>query len=85
MLAFASDELASSIFEAEYRRADPSAAPPAFQISLVPDDIAGAFARAIGFGASALAEPSVKPWGQVVAYVRDINGVVVEICTSVGG
>jgi hypothetical protein len=26
-----------------------------------------------------------KPWGQVVAYVRDLNGYLVEICTPMAG
>ena len=85
VLAFASDDLASSNFKASYRRADPDSAPPAFEITLVTDDVAGAFAQATEAGASPLAEPSEKPWGQTVSYVRDVNGVIVEICTPVGG
>ncbi len=30
-------------------------------------------------------EPSTKPWGQTVAYVRDLNGTLVEIGAPVGG
>jgi hypothetical protein len=26
----------------------------------------------------------VKPWGQTVAYLRDINGVLVELATPMG-
>ncbi len=26
-------------------------------------------------------EPNTKPWGQVVAYVRDLDGFLIEICT----
>jgi lactoylglutathione lyase len=29
------------------------------------------------------ADPKKKPWGQTVAYVRDLDGFLVEICTSV--
>lgn len=85
VLAFASDALGSSHFEASYRRADPGAAPPAFEITLVTGDVARAFGRATDAGAFPLAEPSEKPWGQIVSYVRDLNGVIVEICTPVGG
>ncbi|MEM1270941.1 MAG: VOC family protein, partial [Bacteroidota bacterium] len=85
VLAFASDALASSNFALAYRHTDPNAAPPAFEIVLVTDDVAGAFERAIKAGASTLAEPSEKPWGQTVSYVRDLNGVIVELCTPVGG
>jgi hypothetical protein len=26
----------------------------------------------------------VMPWGQTIAYVADINGFLVELCTPVG-
>ena len=35
--------------------------------------------------AIALAKPKKKPWGQMVSYVRDLNGVIVELCSPVGG
>jgi catechol 2,3-dioxygenase-like lactoylglutathione lyase family enzyme len=28
-----------------------------------------------------VAAPTTKPWGQVVAFVRDKDGIVVELCT----
>ena len=48
------------------------------------DDPAAAFARAVENGASALAEPKEQPWGQVVAYVRDPFGTLVEIASPTG-
>ena len=84
-LAFTSDGLASSNFEAAYRPADLDAPPPAFEITLVTDDVSGAFAQATEAGAVALAKPKKKPWGQMVSYVRDLNGVIVELCSPVGG
>ncbi len=41
------------------------------------------FAKAVKAGATAVREPVTKPWGQVVDYVRDLNGVSVEIGSSV--
>jgi YD repeat-containing protein len=29
-------------------------------------------------------DPKTKPWGQVVAYVRDKDGFLIEICTPMG-
>jgi hypothetical protein len=29
-------------------------------------------------------EPVSKPWGQTVAYVRDLDGFLVELCTAMG-
>jgi lactoylglutathione lyase len=33
-------------------------------------------------GASAVKSPETKPWGQIVGYVRDPNGFLVEICSE---
>ncbi len=38
----------------------------------------------VAAGAVAVAPPAHKPWGQTVSYVRDLNGVLVEIATEVG-
>lgn len=48
------------------------------------DDVPAAFARAVASGAVAVQPPTQKPWGQVVSYVRDGNGFLVERCTAVG-
>jgi len=85
VLAFAADALASSNFDADYRHADPTAPPAAFEIALVTDDVPAAFERAMEAGAEPLAVPKEKPWGQMVSYVRDLNGTIVELCTPVGG
>lgn len=55
------------------------------EIVLVTDDVQAAFRRALGAGASAAVEPTARPWGQVVGYVRDPNGILVELCTPIGG
>jgi lactoylglutathione lyase len=41
------------------------------------------FARAPAAGAISYVGPTTKPWGQVVSYVRDLNGCLVEICSEV--
>ncbi len=38
-----------------------------------------AFEAAVNAGATKIAGPKVKLWGQTVAYVRDPDGVLVEI------
>lgn len=62
---------------------DPSSPPPAFEITFVTDDIENTFNQAVGAGAVAIKQPEQKPWGQVVGYVRDTNGFLVELCTAV--
>ena len=53
------------------------------EIGFVTEDVAAAYEKAIQQGATAVAPPAEKPWGQTVSYVRDINGFLVEICSEV--
>lgn len=62
---------------------DPSLPSPAFEITFVTDDIEHAFNQVIDSGAVLVKPPEQKPWGQVVGYVRDINGFLIELCTEV--
>ncbi len=60
---------------------NPKARPGGFEIGLVTEDVQAAFAKAVKAGAKPYAQPVTKPWGQVVAYVRDPDGVLVELCS----
>ncbi len=62
----------------------PSNKSAAMEIAFVTDDVANAFTKAVGEGAEPIAEPTQKPWGQTVCYVRDINRFLVEICSPMG-
>jgi len=48
---------------------------------LVTSDVPALYARAVKAGATAVSEPATKPWGQTVAYLRDKDGHLVELCT----
>ena len=82
VLAFASEELADSHGFA-YRRQRPEAAPGAFEVVLVTDDVAALVDRAAAAGARRLVAPKQTPWGQTIAYVGDPVGHTIEICTPV--
>lgn len=58
---------------------------PGVEVGLVTTEVKSAFDRAVSAGAVALSEPKAKPWGQVVAYVKDNNGFLVELCSPMGG
>ena len=66
-----------------YVRADESPLPLGMEIALVTDDVSGAYKQALDAGAVALKEPTQKPWGQIVAYVRCPDGLLVELCSPV--
>ncbi len=55
-----------------------------FEIAFSTNDVQKAFEKAISNGAIELKKPETKPWGQVVAYVRDFSGTLIEICTPMG-
>lgn len=82
VLAFAGEEMAKAHgFAIHPNRRDATAA--GFEIALVADDPHAAFVAAIDAGAAAVCAPHAQPWGQIVGYVRDINGCLVEICSPV--
>ena len=83
ILSFASLTLAPSNVDGGVTPTDMLQPPPAFEVAFSTDDVAGAFARALAAGAVAASAPKLKPWGQTVAYVRDLNGNLVELCTPI--
>jgi uncharacterized glyoxalase superfamily protein PhnB len=82
-LAFASLAMGQAHIPGGVRPIALDKAPPAFEIALVTDDLPAVFARAVEAGTAPLAEPADKPCGQTVAFVRDLNGLLVELCTPI--
>ena len=80
-LAFASLELAKTTLKQEVVAASPDKAPLGVEIALVTPDVPALYARAVKAGATAVSAPEAKPWGQTVAYLRDKDGHLVELCT----
>lgn len=81
-LAFASEDLVStSIHGFRRNRIEDQAA--GAEVALVTNNVPKSFKRAVEAGALPVVEPTKKPWGQVVSYVRDGNGFLVEICSEV--
>ncbi len=81
-LAFVSHEQAGGLIPGGYRHANVAEPPPGCEIALVTDDVDAAYGAALKAGALVVAPPTDQPWGQRIAYVRDLNGVLVELCTS---
>ena len=79
-LAFAGEPMAAmnGLSIRPNRKADVAAG---FEIALVTDDPRAAYEKAVAAGAAAVKPPQVKPWGQTVGYVRDLNGCLVELCS----
>jgi lactoylglutathione lyase len=82
-LSFAKHTLAGEFIRGGYRRNDPAEPPAGVEIGFVTDDVAAAWDTALAAGAIVVSPPTTKSWGQTVAYVRDLEGMLVEICTPV--
>ena len=54
---------------------------PSFEIALCTPDVPVALAQAVAAGATLMRPVEVMPWGQTIAYVADLNGFLVELCT----
>ncbi len=81
-LAFSSLKLMMTLGK-NPQRADAGA--PCFEIALTTADVAVAVERAVAAGARLVQAPQPMPWGQTIAYVVDLNQVLVELCTPVDG
>lgn len=79
-LAFAAEHT-SQLSDLQFRKNRISDVASGFEIAFVADDVARAYAVAIKAGAQPVTEPVQKPWGQTVAYIRDLNGILVELCS----
>ena len=58
-------------------------ASPRSNITLVVDDVLAAFAHAIASGATPVADPVTKPWGQQSSFVADLDGNLIELASRV--
>ena len=79
ILAFASEALAH-MNDLQIRPNRAHEVSSGFELAFVTNDVDEAFKIAIKEGAKLISPPAKKPWGQIVAYVSDMNGVLVEIC-----
>jgi lactoylglutathione lyase len=81
-LAFAGEEAAemNGLAIRPLRAVDPA---PPVEIALICDNPQEVWDQAVAAGSIPLSPPQSKPWGQVVSYVRDLNGFIVEICSEV--
>lgn len=82
-LAFSSDEFASTFFKEGYRRNMPTDKAAGIEIALEPDEVERAYESAIRAGAIGLAKPELKPWGWMSAFLRDPDGILIELAKEV--
>ncbi len=80
-IAFAQHQLAESNLPNGYQAASPKQKAFGIEIGFVCDDVQAAINKAVTAGATIEAPLKSKSWGQDVAYIRDLNGFLIELCT----
>jgi catechol 2,3-dioxygenase-like lactoylglutathione lyase family enzyme len=81
-LAFAEEALVLETCRG-FRANRPAEQPAGAEIAFVADDVKAAYEQALAAGAVGFVAPHEKPWGQTVAYVRDLHGFLVELCSAI--
>lgn len=82
-ISFASISLGKANFKKGFTPIANNATAIGIEIALVSKNIIADFDRAVAAGASIYEPIQQKPWGQQVGYVRDNNGILIEICTPI--
>jgi lactoylglutathione lyase len=82
-LSFASLSLAHSNLRKGFIESDLRNKPFGIEIGFTTDKVEETVHSAVQAGGVILEHPKTKPWGQVVAYLRDPDGFLIEICTPI--
>jgi lactoylglutathione lyase len=83
-LSFASTDLAKSNLKDGFTESSLVNKPFGIEIGFTTDNVEETLNSVVKAGGTILESPKTKPWGQVVAYARDLDGFLIEICTPVG-
>ena len=80
-LSFAATSLAKTNLKDGFIESSLTQKPFAIEIGFTTDNVDALIQSAVRAGATLIEKPKTKPWGQIVAYVRDLDGFLIEICT----
>jgi len=82
-LSFASKQLGNTNLKNGFLESSLQEKPFGIEIALIADNVKEVIGSSLKNGALLLEEPIVKPWGQTVAYIRDIDGFLIELCSPI--
>ena len=83
-LSFVSLSLANSNLKDGFKESSLKEKPFGIEIGFTTENVEETISTAVDAGAIIVENPKTKPWGQIVAYIRDIDGFLIEICTPIG-
>ena len=82
-ISFVSKELANSNLKNGFLMSRQADKPFGIEIAFVTESVHDIIEKAVELGAVIEEKPIKKPWGQTVGYIRDVDGILIEICTPV--
>jgi len=82
-IAFATLALGHSNFKKGFEPLSNNGKPMGIELAFVTEDIDKDFQKAKAAGAVVYERIVEKPWGQKVGYLRDNNGLLIEVCTPI--
>lgn len=82
-LSFASKTLANSNLKDGFISSTLENKPLGIELAFVTEDVQGIVDKAKSIGAEIIEMPIQKSWGQTVAYIRDEDGFLLEICSPI--
>jgi lactoylglutathione lyase len=80
-LSFVSKELANSNLKKGFLASSLTEKPFGIELALVTENVQATIEKTVNLGAVIVEQPIQKPWGQIVGYIRDLDGFLLEICT----
>lgn len=80
-LSFAAKTLAKSNLKDGFIESNLKNKPFGIEIGFTTDNVEATVNTAVEAGATIVEYPKTSSWGQVIAYVRDPDGFLIEICT----
>jgi lactoylglutathione lyase len=81
VISFADIQLANANLSNGFKESIKGEKPFGIELGFTTEDVEMFFNKAVEMGATPLEKIKIKPWGQAVAYVQDINGFLIEICS----
>lgn len=85
VLAFASHKMGEMNLNGQYTKGNTCEQAFGIELAFVTDNVEAAYKKSVAAGAIPVKEPTQKPWGQIVGYVRAIDGSLVELCSPING
>jgi len=84
VLGFAAHVMGEMNLGGHYQKVNAEGNPFGVELAFVADDVGAAYSKAVAAGAVPVKEPTQKPWGQTVGYVRSTEGTLIELCSPMG-